>query len=223
MKNTWRTVVFAVLIAALAIPAAMAAEKEKTYKVGDEVQAFELKDVNGTNHNLADLLGKHIIVLDFWNYQCPVSAGFEPQLKEIAAKYEGKDITFLAIDSNAGNHVDGIKKYVEEKKLNYPVLKDDDNVIADHFGAERTPEVFVIGMDKKIHYHGAITDNQDATKVKNHYLVSALDALIAGKPVETKHTAAFGCNIKRVEKAKTTTKDVETGNKEILHKKTTHK
>lgn len=202
MKGSWRTVVFAVLMAALAIPGAVAAEKEKKYQVGDEVKAFELKDVNGKNHNLADLLGKQIIVLDFWNCQCPVSAGFEPQLKDIAAKYEGKEVVFLAIDSNVNNSEDLIKKYAEEKKLNYPVLKDVNNVIADQFGAERTPEVFVIGKDQKIHYHGAITDNQDAAKVKNHYLVSALDALIAGKAVETKKTAAFGCSIKRAEKAK---------------------
>ncbi|HOJ59649.1 MAG TPA: redoxin domain-containing protein [bacterium] len=201
MKSAWNMAVFAVLIGALTVSgAAMAAEEVKPYKVGDEVAAFELKDVNGKTHNLADLLGEKIIVLDFWNCQCPVSVGFESQLMGIAGKYEGKDVVFLAIDSNHNNSEELIKKYAEDKKLNYPVLKDVDNVIADRFGAERTPEVFVIGKDKKIHYHGAITDNQNADKVKNHYLVAALDAMLAGKEVETKETNAFGCTIKRVEK-----------------------
>ncbi|MGC9326823.1 MAG: redoxin domain-containing protein [Candidatus Hinthialibacter sp.] len=200
----FRKVTIAVLFAALMIPAGFstdAAESQatqKAYKVGDAIEPFTLQCQEGKEHDLSKNLGKKIIVLDFWNCQCPVSRGFENQLKEIAQKYSEKDVVFYAIDSNTNNSVELIQKYAKDQKLKYPVLKDWENKIADKFDAAVTPEVFVIGKDKKIHYHGAISNNQNASKVEKHYLADALDSLIAGKPVEVKEIKAFGCTIKRV-------------------------
>lgn len=205
MKVMRRIVVLS-LLAALAVPFGFTSDNEgssaekKPYKIGDSVEPFTLKCHLGKERDLDKILGEKIVVLDFWNFQCPVSKGFEDQLKAITEKYKDKDIAFYAVYSNTINSVDAIKKYAEEAKLNYPVLKDEQNKIADCFGAAVTPEVFVIGKDKKIHYHGAISDNKDAQEAKNHFLTDALDALLAGKEVEVKESKAFGCTIKRVEK-----------------------
>ncbi len=170
---------------------------QKGYKIGDTVEPFTLQCQEGHDQDLSEILGKKIVVLDFWNMQCPVSKGFEEQLKGIAKAYEEKEVVFYAIDSNTINSVEAIKKYAEENKLNYAVLKDIDNKIADKFDAAVTPEVFVIGKDKTIQYHGAISDNMDPTKIQHHYLTAALDSLLEGKPVEVKESKAFGCGIKR--------------------------
>ncbi len=205
MKVMRRIVVLS-LLAALAVPFGYTSEtagslaEKKPYKIGDTVEPFTLKCQFGHDQDLSKVLGVKIVVLDFWNFQCPVSKGFEDQLKAIAQQYKDKDIVFYAVDSNTINSVDAIKKYAEEAKLNYPVLKDEQNKIADCFGAAVTPEVFVIGKDKKIHYHGAISDNKDAKEAKNHFLTAALDSLLAGKEVEVKECKAFGCSIKRAQK-----------------------
>lgn len=202
----FRRAIIASLLAALIIPAVFISQSaesqtaKKAYKVGDAIEPFTLKCQEEKEHDLSKNLGKKIIVLDFWNCQCPVSRGFEDQLKETAKKYGEKDVVFYAIDSNTINSVELIQKYAKDNKLNYPVLKDWENKIADKFEAAVTPEVFVIGKDKKIHYHGAISDNQNASKVEKHYLAAALDSIIAGKPVEVKENKAFGCSIKRVAK-----------------------
>jgi hypothetical protein len=76
-------------------------------------------------------------------------------------------------------------------------LKDTDNKIADMFGALRTPEVFVIGKENVILYHGRIDDSKDAAEVTSHDLKNALNEILAGKEVSVKTTKSFGCTIKK--------------------------
>ncbi len=116
-----------------------------------------------------------------------------------SAKSEDEaEVVFFAIDSNKTNDLDAIKEYAKEHNLPYPVLKDWENKIADKFDARVTPEIFVIGKDKKIKYHGPIDDSQNPEKIENQYLRDALDALLNDKEVEAKEKRAFGCTIKRV-------------------------
>lgn len=180
---------------------AMASEtmtKAKAYDVGSVVEPFSLKNVEGKEVNLADVLGKQIVVLDFWNCQCPVSRAYETRLIELQKKYSTKEIAFFAVDSNSNNDEKMIKDYAAENKLTYPVLKDWNNVIADKFEAAVTPHVFIIGKDKMVKYIGPIDDSQDTSKVKSKLVENALDALLAGKEVTVTKQKPFGCAIKRV-------------------------
>ena len=57
----------------------------------------------------------------------------------------------------------------------------------------------IIDASNKLVYHGRIDESQDDAKnVKSPDLRNALDAVLAGKPVATAQTKAFGCSIKRV-------------------------
>ncbi|RJP27498.1 MAG: hypothetical protein C4527_12945 [Candidatus Omnitrophota bacterium] len=178
--------------------AAQANEEQAAYKIGDTVAPFTLKDAEGKEHDLGAVLGKKVVVLDFWSSKCPVSIAYEERLKAVQAKYADKDVVVFAIDSNAPNSVEEIATYAKKNKLNYPVLKDHGNKIADRFGAKVTPEVFVICKGKIIQYHGAVDDSQNAANIKNTYLADALDAVLAGNEVDVKESKAFGCTIKRV-------------------------
>ncbi|HEV2687905.1 MAG TPA: hypothetical protein VGV35_05100, partial [Bryobacteraceae bacterium] len=77
------------------------------------------------------------------------------------------------------------------------VYKDGNNVLADRFGAEVTPESYVIDSNGVIRYHGSIDDSQNEARIRTRGLRLALDAVLAGKPVEITQTKAFGCSIKR--------------------------
>ena len=52
-----------------------------------------------------------------------------------------------------------IARYAREHKITFPILKDPGNVVADLFGAERTPDAFVLDASRTIRYRGMI-DNQ---------------------------------------------------------------
>lgn len=70
----------------------------------------ELFDLQGNKHSLAELKGNYIL-LDFWNYSCSVCFKAIPEMKEIAAKYNGRlSIVSLSTD-NKGNWEAASKKH----------------------------------------------------------------------------------------------------------------
>ena len=185
------------LVTAFAITAFASHHEMEPYKLGDEVKPFSLKSVEDETYEMQDALGEEVIVVYFWNCNCPFSRAYENHLIELSNEYKEKKVSFWVIDSNVTNDKQTIQEYAEEHELPYPVLKDPESKIADRFAAERTPEVFVIGMDKKIHYHGAPADAQNPDEAETLYMKAAIDALLEGNEPEMKQTKAFGCTIKR--------------------------
>ncbi len=184
-----------VLLVAAAVPPAP--------EIGATIPDFKLKDYNGKEHALADSTGK-IIVLAFTSQRCPVSRGHEAALAKTAEQYQAKGVVFLSIDSNKDTTPDQMKEYASSsnstgKLLPYPILKDVGNRVADAMGASRTPELYIIGKDGKLAYHGALDsgDNMAAAGYSN-YVAKALDELLAGKPVTMTTKSAYGCGINRV-------------------------
>jgi len=75
---------------------------------------------------------------------------------------------------------------------------DNNSVLADAFGASRTPECYLFDKEGKLVYHGAIDDSPgDPVQVKKHHLQNAIDEMVAGKEVTTKETRSVGCSIRR--------------------------
>jgi hypothetical protein len=77
----------------------------------------------------------------------------------------------------------------------FPYLHDADQSVGRGFGATSTPQLFVLDGERKIAYMGAFDDNMIESEVKHHYLIDAVDALLAGKKPEVTETRARGCSI----------------------------
>lgn len=71
-----------------------------------------------------------------------------------------------------------IKEYHTKRQLPYPIMKDYGNMVADQFNATKTPEVFVIGKDKRIYYYGAVDHNHNPDKADQHYLIHAIESIL---------------------------------------------
>jgi peroxiredoxin len=119
-------------------------------------------------------------------------------MRDMAAAYAKKGVLFVGINSNKTESVEEAVAHAKQHGHTFPILKDPGNKVADLYDAKRTPEIFVVGKDGKLLYHGRIDDNSDdASKVTSPDLKNALDALLAGQPVAKAETKAFGCTIKR--------------------------
>ena len=71
-------------------------------------------------------------------------------------------------------------------------------MVADAFGATKTPDVFLFDMNMNLVYKGAMDDNmKDREAVKEPYLKNALKAMVAGEVINPAETKAIGCSIKR--------------------------
>ena len=171
------------------IPAALA--------IGATVEDFTLPDVDGNDRALKALKGKNGTVLIFIAVQCPVSNAYNERMAKLAADYKAKGIAVIGINSNVAEDAAAVKAHAAEKGLTFPILKDPGNKIADKLGATRTPEAYFIDGSNKLLYHGRIDNSQNPDAIESNDLRMALDAALAGKPVEKPEAKAFGCSIKR--------------------------
>ena len=192
--KTMRLMVALLAVAALAAPLVADAPA-----IGSAAPAFDLKSVDGKPFSLADAEKTNsYVVLMFIATQCPYSNGYNDRMRDMAAAYAKKGMLFVGINSNNTESVEETAAHAKQHGFGFPVLKDPGNKVADLYDARRTPEVYVIGKDGKLVYHGRIDDNSnDASKVTSPDLKNALDALLAGQPVAKAETKAFGCTIKR--------------------------
>lgn len=163
-----------------------------------KAENFTLEDVNGKKHSLTDYKSSKAIVLMFIATQCPVSNAYNERMAALEKDYASKGIAFIGINSNKQESVDEIKEHAAKHGFQFPILKDNNNVVADKFEASVTPEIFVLNGDLDVLYHGRIDDSQREAKVTTQDLRVALDEILGGKKVSTVSTKAFGCTIKRV-------------------------
>ncbi len=164
---------------------------------GDKVNNFTVNNYDGKEYNLDKALESGYVVIMFWSAECPYVQPFNDRINNYVNEYNGKGVTFWAVNSNSTESVQRVEEHAKEHNYVFPVLKDNDNSVADLFEANRTPEVFVLGKDRTILYHGRIDDNSYADKVTSTDLKNALNELVSGKEISVKTTKSFGCTIKR--------------------------
>jgi len=189
------------LVIALATPV-LGAEAS----LGTSVKDFKARDYRGKEISLADFAGNKAVVVAFLGTGCPLAKLYGPRLQELAKTYEAQGVAIVGIDSNRQDSIAEIANYARVHGITFPILKDAGNVIADQFHAERTPEVYLLDKDRVVRYAGRIDDqyglgNSSAyaqAKVRKRHLVTALDELLAGKPVSEPRSIAPGCLIGRV-------------------------
>lgn len=193
--------VFAFAIAVYAAPTNVRSSDDSAapvpVRVGTMVEDFRLPDAEGQAHTLASLKGKNGTVLIFLSVQCPVCNAYNERLEKLYEDYRGRGIAVVGINANSDEQAAQVKSYVKEKGLNFPVLRDADDKIADRLGAGHTPEVFFLDASGKLVYHGAIDNSMNPVMVNTNHLRNAIEATLAGKPIEHADVKAFGCSIKR--------------------------
>lgn len=162
-------------------------------EIGEEVPTFRAKTVQGSSFSLADARkGHRAVVVLFRSTLCPYSNFYNDLLKTMSAEYGRKDVLFLAVHSDRWETEEDIRAHADKYGHTFPVIRDPDGRLAKLLDARRTPEVFLMDGDGKLRYHGRI-----AAKIGTPDLRNALDALLAGRPIDPAVTKSFGCSIDR--------------------------
>jgi thiol-disulfide isomerase/thioredoxin len=169
--------------------------------LGTPLPAFALPALDGTVHNSADLPSRPLLVL-FLCAHCPFVKHIEPELARIDRDY-GERIAILAIASNSlrTHPQDGPSQLAEQRTRlgwRFPYLLDAEQRVARAFRAACTPDLYLFDAGHQLVYRGQL----DASRPGNDLpldggdLRAALDALLAGRPVNPDQTPSIGCNIK---------------------------
>jgi peroxiredoxin len=163
--------------------------------IGQMAPDFQLCDLGGNPHSLADLRGR-IVVLNFWSAECEWCERVDHELLACLDIWH-EEVKVLWIASNTNESHELIRQMAAERKLPI-VLIDPQQQVADIYGAQTTPHFFVLDSQGSLRYQGAWDDitfrQRVATRV---YLREAVEALRQKITPEITETPPYGCTIVR--------------------------
>jgi peroxiredoxin len=167
---------------------------------GKRASLFELSSFDGKTVSLSDYRGK-IVVLEWLNFECPFSRyHYETKntMVELAKKYKGKNVVWLAINSTSHTTPEPNKTFAKRHAMPYLILDDRSGKVGRAYGAQTTPHMYIINPRGTIVYEGAIDDSPLGQKKEGviNYVDNALAELTAGKAVSTPKTKPYGCTVK---------------------------
>ncbi len=197
---------------AFAMPAAAIEAPSAPLEIGQKAPDFTATTSLGKTVSLHDYKGK-IVVLEWMNPGCPFikkhysAPGGQGNMQKLQEETTGKGVVWLSVDSSA----EGKEGYLTsetakiflhdaDSKATALILDGKDGQLGRLYHAKTTPHMFVIDKTGTLAYQGAIDskptadigDISDAT----NYVREAVNALLAGKKVETASTPPYGCSVK---------------------------
>ncbi len=190
--------------ASLVVPSGRA---HATATVGQPAPTFTALATNGSNVSLADHRGK-IVVLEWTNHDCPyVRKHYDTgNMQALQKDAKAKDVVWLTVISSAPGeqgHVTAAQAdELTRSRQAVPtaVLLDPRGTVGRLYDAKVTPHMYVINAKGMLMYAGAIDDRPTTRRADvptaQNYVRVALEAVMAGQPVKTPITRAYGCTVK---------------------------
>ena len=166
--------------------------------IGDAAPAWkELVGVDDKQHALADLQKAKLVVVVFTANSCDVATDYEDRVNDFAKKHKA-DVAVVAINvsKKPADSLANMKRRAEEKKFAFPYLSDPSQAIGKAYGANYTPEFFLLDGKRRIVYMGSMDDSTYADRVKENYLEDAVAAVLKGLEPPVAETAPRGCRIR---------------------------
>jgi len=168
--------------------------------------SLTVNDVVGGRVELVESNTDQWTVVCFLGIECPLARLYAPRLLELSKQFKDHPVHWIGVDSNRQDSIDDLSQFAREHAITFPLVRDENNKIADRYGATRTPEVFVLDRQLKVRYRGRIDDQyvpgRAKAKATRHDLTLALEQLIAVGSVDVPETETVGCLIGRVKAVK---------------------
>lgn len=152
-----------------------------------------------------DEIREPVVVLVFLGVECPLARLYSTKLNGLLERFPRDKVRVIAVDSNRQDTLTEIAAFKRQHGLKFDFYQDPENVVADAFQAQRTPEAVVLDKQRRIRYRGRIDDQYGVgiqrKRPSREDLVEAVNSLVQGKPVEVSQTEPVGCLIGRVTKS----------------------
>jgi thioredoxin-related protein len=197
MKNLFVLIMVMAFVPAFAVTGTMGIGSKAT------LNDVKMLDVSGEKISLADVAKDNGLLVMFSSNTCPFVIAWEDRYIELKNWADRHDVGMIVLNSNYNNrnNVDSyeeMKKRANEQNYNFHYVVDEESKIANEFGGQTTPHVFLFDKNMKLVYKGAIDDSYKSAKdVKNTYAKDAVASLANGKKIAVAETKPVGCSIKR--------------------------
>lgn len=130
-------------------------DKEETSGERQKMLPINLEDQNGNTVNVEDFKGK-VVFINFFATWCPPCKEEIPDIENLYKEngYNKNDVVVIGIAApNQGREQDeeGIKNFIKEYNITYPVLMDRTGEIFGQYGAYSLPTTFLIDKESKVY------------------------------------------------------------------------
>jgi len=165
---------------------------------------FQLRDTEGVLHTPAEWNGAKAILLFFVTNDCPIANRYVPEMNHIEELYAPRGVRSWAVQADASVPAPVVTEYAREYRYAFPLLVDPGRTLVRLAGATVTPQAVVLTPGGRVLYRGRIDNRvedfgRERPAATVHDLRDALDAILAGKPVQVPFTRSIGCAINRSE------------------------
>jgi peroxiredoxin len=182
----------------------MAVTESTMLELGTTAPDFALPDaVSGKTVRRDDYRDKKALLVMFICTHCPYVKHIEKSLGPLAADYASQPLGIVAISSNdvtthPADGPDGLKQQAQSHGFIFPYLYDESQAVAHAYKAACTPDFFLFDGNLKLVYRGQYDSSRpgNGIPVTGMDLRSAIDLVLAGKPVPADQRPSIGCNIK---------------------------
>jgi peroxiredoxin len=184
---------------------AAAGGNDEGYEVGDKVEDFRLKNVDGNMMSLSDFKDAKGFIVIFSCNHCPFVKRYQDKMIQLDKRFKDRGYPVVAINPNdaeeyPADSYQNMKKRANKEGFTFPYLRDKGADVARRFGASATPEAYVLqkqGGELVLKYHGGIDNNpKNPAEADKEYLANAVEALLKGQAPQPAQTKAIGCSIK---------------------------
>ena len=172
--------------------------------LGTTAPSFILPDVTtGKMYSLDAFHGKDALLVMFICRHCPYVKHVEQEIAKIGKDYQDKKLGIIAISSNdpetyPDDAPDQLKEMAKRLGFRFPFCFDEQQEIAKAYKAACTPDFYLFDAQRRLVYRGQLDDSRPGNNkpVTGRDLRAAIDAVLAGKPVDDKQKPSIGCGIK---------------------------
>ncbi len=200
------------------------------YAIGERIEDFRLQNIDGRYISLSDYSDAKGFIVVFTCNNCPCAQDYQQRLVWLSSKYSQDGYPVLAInaskaDRKFGESLEDMAARADSAGFNFPYLIDETQGVARRFGAQKTPEVFVLVRDSeenasqgnmteqshvsaagnpsewayRLIYSGAL-DNKpaDMRKVTRYYIGEAIALHEEGYKPALERVEPMGCTIEGI-------------------------
>ncbi|MBX6313917.1 MAG: redoxin domain-containing protein, partial [Isosphaeraceae bacterium] len=162
------------------------------------VEEFALRDARGQLHELKQWQAHRAVLLFVLGTECPVSNGYAPEMRRIAATYAPRGVATFGVHPDPEVSAEVAARHAAEYGLDFPVLLDPAQELVGAAGVRVTPEAVVLDPKGRVLYHGRIDDRvapdgKRRDRPRTLDVEIALEAVLAGGVPPVAEVPAFGC------------------------------
>jgi peroxiredoxin len=111
---------------------------------------FSLQDPTGENFVLSDLRG-HPVLINFWTSWCPPCRTEMPAMQRVFETYRDQNFVILAVNATHQDSPIKASEFVEEFKLTFPILFDNNGTVTSQYQVSSFPSSFFVDTKGFVH------------------------------------------------------------------------